>query len=202
MKNKLYLFIFKFIIYSIAATCRYRITGYKNEVFPRKSMEKLLSFWHRNILAFTFIYRYHQAYVLISQSKDGQLISNIVESMGYLTVRGSSRRGAIAALKNLRQITGKTSNNIAITPDGPKGPALKVQPGVIYLSLKTKRPLIAVSANINRKMILPSWDGFIIPLPFSHIHIHISDPYYPDQDKSIERNLKDFEKIMRYDFLH
>jgi lysophospholipid acyltransferase (LPLAT)-like uncharacterized protein len=103
---------------------------------------------------------------MVSASKDGAFLANVLEHFGVQPVRGStSRRGPQA----LRELTSWARRNydLAITPDGPRGPRYVAQEGVIALAQLTGRPIIPVSFNLGWKIRPNSWDRFLIPLPFS-----------------------------------
>jgi lysophospholipid acyltransferase (LPLAT)-like uncharacterized protein len=112
---------------------------------------------------------------LISASKDGALLSRVLKYFHVAPVRGSSsRRGRQALLELTTHI--ESGFNIAITPDGPKGPKYKVQEGIIALAQITGATIIPVSATVNRKWVLKSWDAFQIPKPFAVCDIHLNKP--------------------------
>jgi lysophospholipid acyltransferase (LPLAT)-like uncharacterized protein len=112
---------------------------------------------------------------LVSASKDGGFLAGVLQSFGVQPVRGSSsRRGAQA----LRELTtwAKRGFDLAITPDGPRGPRYVVQPGVIALAQVTEMVIVPVSCNLGWKIQLKSWDKFQIPLPFSRCEMIYEKP--------------------------
>jgi lysophospholipid acyltransferase (LPLAT)-like uncharacterized protein len=112
---------------------------------------------------------------LISASKDGALLAAVMKWMGITPVRGSSsRRGRQALLEMTTHI--EDGYNAAITPDGPKGPKYKAQEGIIALAQITGATIIPVSARVNRKWTVKSWDAFQIPKPFATCEIHLNKP--------------------------
>lgn len=114
---------------------------------------------------------------LISASKDGAFMSAFVEKFGVKVVRGSSsRRGPQALLEATSWMEKKYS--ITITPDGPRGPYYKVQPGIIHLAHVTGSPIIPLSSHIHKKITVNSWDRFQIPLPFSRCDLRFGSPIY------------------------
>jgi lysophospholipid acyltransferase (LPLAT)-like uncharacterized protein len=111
--------------------------------------------------------------ILISQSKDGQILASAVEYMGYQTVRGSSHRGGVAGLLGLMKkvIEG---HKMTIAVDGPRGPIYKVKEGITAVSDKSKRPIIPVRAFPNRKYIFQkSWNKATLPKPFTKIYLAV-----------------------------
>lgn len=124
---------------------------------------------------------------LVSASKDGALLAWILGKFGIASVRGStSRRGPQALLEATRWL--KQGYCIAITPDGPRGPARKIQPGVIALAQVTGCPIVPLSNYTGWKIRLPSWDRFQVPLPFARCEYHEADPIWvPREATDAER---------------
>jgi len=111
--------------------------------------------------------------VLISNSKDGQILASAVEHMGYQTIRGSSHRGGVAGLlAGMRKVMDGHKMTIAV--DGPRGPIYKVKEGITAVSEKTRRPIVPVRGYPNQKIIFKkSWNKATLPLPFSKIELKI-----------------------------
>ncbi len=133
-------------------------------------------FWHRNLLILALQRIYRGAGVLVSSSKDGELIAGPLSELGYLPIRGSSTRQGSRAMKEMIRIS--QSNSLAITPDGPKGPPFTFHAGVFQIALLAKIPIIAVAAHTNREWLFNSWDKFRFPKPFSTITVFYSDPIW------------------------
>jgi lysophospholipid acyltransferase (LPLAT)-like uncharacterized protein len=147
---------------------------------PMRKMEErnerfILAFWHRHLLLMPYSYRGKGISVLVSQSKDGELIARTVARLGIDSSRGSSSRGGIAGMRTLLRKAGE-GWDIAFTPDGPRGPASEVQPGVILAAAATGFPIQPVAVAATRAKRLNSWDRFLIPLPFSRVHFVYGEP--------------------------
>jgi len=112
---------------------------------------------------------------LISASADGEMIARIVERFGIQAARGSSSRRGKEAFRELAE-NFDGGMDVAITPDGPRGPRYRVQQGIIGLAQRTGAPVYPVSWIMDRKIELPSWDRFMIPLPFARCTIIIGEP--------------------------
>ena len=111
---------------------------------------------------------------LVSASKDGAFLARFMEHHGVLPVRGStSRRGPQALLEIAR--VARQGYDLAVTPDGPRGPKYEVQPGVVQLARVTGLPIVPVSAQIHSKKELESWDAFQVPLPFARCEIQVGE---------------------------
>lgn len=170
------------ILKALFLTIRFRLDdrcGISRNSFPEPC---LICFWHNRILGITLAF--HRRYpkklrrgitVLTSPSKDGEILAQFVGAFGMGSVRGSSsRRGSRALLELVRLI--RDGGDIAITPDGPRGPRYSLGPGVILLAQTTGAVIVPTSASYSRCIRMKTWDGFIIPLPFSTISVTMADP--------------------------
>jgi lysophospholipid acyltransferase (LPLAT)-like uncharacterized protein len=152
----------------------------------------LVTFWHNRILGITFAF--HRRYpkrkrngltVLTSPSKDGEILAQLVGAFGMGAVRGSSsRRGSRALLELVRLV--RDSRDIAITPDGPRGPRYSLGPGVILLAQTTGATIVPAHASFSRCLRMKTWDGFLIPLPFSTITVRLDEQITIPKDLSEE----------------
>lgn len=118
-------------------------------------------FWHEYI-PFLFYLRGHcRIAMLVSKHQDAEWLSQAAKHMGFSLVRGSSKRGGDAALRELMRL-GRTLN-LAITPDGPRGPRRQMAPGAVYLSAALQIPIVPVGLGYDSPRRLPTWDRFAIP---------------------------------------
>jgi lysophospholipid acyltransferase (LPLAT)-like uncharacterized protein len=131
---------------------------------------------------------------LISASKDGAFLSSAFKKFGVQPVRGSSSRRGPQALLELTSWV-ERGYNLAITPDGPRGPRYVVQPGVMALASVTGAPVIPVSSHTTRKLTLRSWDGFQIPLPLARCVVTFAEPIFVPRDISDEERLHYCEEL-------
>ena len=122
--------------------------------------------WHETILMSVWYHRDQDVHVMISASRDGELISRVARFFGYTAVRGSSHRGGKEALLELTSYL-KSGKRCAITPDGPRGPRRELKPGVLSLARVTGAPVVPFAFAAEHCWRLRSWDRFIIPKPFS-----------------------------------
>jgi len=135
------------------------------------------AFWHAHLMMMPMIWQSSMPMnMLISDHRDGRLISRIIGYLGIRTVVGSSSRqnGATAALKMLVRVL-KAGEAVAITPDGPRGPRMHVAPGVVMAAKLAGVDIVPVAISARRRKILSSWDRFMIALPFSEGIILIGD---------------------------
>jgi lysophospholipid acyltransferase (LPLAT)-like uncharacterized protein len=121
--------------------------------------------WHENMLLPVCRYARPDVWVLISKHADGQLIAEVCRHLGIRVVRGSTTRGGIGATWQMLQL-GKKSH-LVITPDGPRGPRRRLQPGVVSLAALTGMPIVPVGIGFHRPWRTRSWDRMALPRPFS-----------------------------------
>ena len=150
-------------------------------------------FWHRNLLMMTLQRIYHGAAVMVSSSKDGELIAGPLSELGYVPVRGSSSFMGSSAMREMIKISRKIS--LAITPDGPKGPCYTFHPGLFQIAYLAKIPIVAVAVNANKEWLFNSWDKFRFPKPFARLTIIYSDPIRVNSKEdfvTVETEIRDF----------
>jgi len=172
------------VIRALAATWRYRTVGEQQVKKLRHDKTAILfTIWHGEMLPLLWFHRNQGVAVLVSEHKDGELIAQILEWMGYATIRGSTNRGAGRALIGLVR-TLREGRDVAITPDGPRGPRHKFAPGAVVAANRSGPPIVPTIAHVDRYWQLKTWDGFIIPKPFARItvsygsmtHVHSDSP--------------------------
>jgi lysophospholipid acyltransferase (LPLAT)-like uncharacterized protein len=183
------------LINFIFLTCKKR---YHTHPLPNRNV--IVLFWHGEILMMPkFLQFFHKGFrkfsIIISDHKDGEIIARVVKKFGLGSSRGSTSKGAIKALKNLIKLA-KENYNIAITPDGPRGPRHEiVADGAIYLAQKLKMPIICCNFKASKAFRANSWDHFAVPYPFSTLDMFISAPLHiesmePNEAKAyIQREL-------------
>jgi lysophospholipid acyltransferase (LPLAT)-like uncharacterized protein len=104
--------------------------------------------------------------LLISRHRDGELLARTVGHFGFDTIRGSSSRGGGGALREMMRSL-KVGKCIGFTPDGPRGPRMRVAEGIISIAKLSGVPIVPACYAISRRKVLASWDRFTVPLPFS-----------------------------------
>jgi lysophospholipid acyltransferase (LPLAT)-like uncharacterized protein len=151
----------------------------------------ILCTWHNRLALSLIVYRRylrrpqqgHRLAAIVSASKDGGVVARILEHFGVQPVRGSTSRRGPQALLELTSCA-EQGYDLAITPDGPRGPRYVVQPGVVSLAQLTGLPIVPMCWHLQWKTSLKSWDGFQIPLPFSRGTIHWGEPVYVPREAS------------------
>ena len=158
------------------ALLRVRHVGVERiEACNRSGESYVLSFWHRYLLLMVYSRHRKPIVVMSSKHRDGEYMARTLERFGITAVRGSSTRGGASALREMIDRAGR-GQNIAFTPDGPRGPALVAQPGVVLAAQHTGCPVIPAAIVAERKKVLRSWDGFEIPKPLSRVLFVYGEP--------------------------
>ena len=127
--------------------------------------------------------------VMVSASRDGALLTAVLECFKVQPVRGSTSRRGRQALLELTTWA-ERGYDLAITPDGPRGPCYQVQEGIMSLAQVTGLPIIPVSYNLKWKIRSKSWDRFQVPIPFSHCEMVFDTPILVPRDASDEQRKK------------
>ncbi len=143
----------------------------------------IIALWHAHQCVLYNVKKPHLLNVLISESNDGQIIASATESMGIKTIRGSrGRRGKEAAFELIEKL--EQGENIAITVDGPKGPARVVKKGIINIAKISQVPIVPVTWHTTSKFFLKfnSWDGFRFPICGMKTIALYGEPIYVPQD--------------------
>ena len=169
-----------------------------------KSGQKMIvAIWHQRILVVTGYARRFGGYkpsVMISRSRDGEMIAKVYSRFNFRPIRGSSSRGGKEALANM--VEDLVHHQLAVhILDGPRGPRAVVKPGLIVMAQLSGVPIVPVYISVNRAWVLDSWDSFIVPKPFSTVVIRWDSPIYVPESmdsevfentrKNIERHLKE-----------
>jgi lysophospholipid acyltransferase (LPLAT)-like uncharacterized protein len=141
-------------------------------------------FWHRNQIPLTVLNAKKRAGVLISSSKDGELIAGPLDVLGYKPIRGSSTRGGGKAFMQMLRFLEQAP--VAITPDGPKGPLYKVKSGALQLAKLSQKPIIPIAVDVKGEWLFNSWDKFRIPKPFARINITFGPLFPVEKDDDLE----------------
>lgn len=135
--------------------------------------------WHNRLLIFPIVLRrffpHRKGAALISASRDGDLLSDAIHRFDYDVIRGSSSKLGATALLQLGDVLAKRGD-VVITPDGPRGPAYELGPGIIFLAQKTGAAVLPMNIEYSSCWRVKSWDRFIIPRPFSKVRVMIGRP--------------------------
>jgi len=161
-------------------TLRYEIDDRAGIVGRPVTENYIGALWHNRLLVFPLILRrffpQRHGAALISASRDGDLLADAVQRFGYDVVRGSSSRLGASAILQLTQVLA-AGGDVVITPDGPRGPAYELGPGIIFLAQKSGAAVLPMNLEYSRCWRLGSWDRFIVPRPFAKVRVLINRPH-------------------------
>ncbi|SNB45018.1 lysophospholipid acyltransferase family protein [Geobacter sp. DSM 9736] len=142
--------------------------------------------WHSRLCVSPFAYQGNKGHILISSHGDGEIIARITALFGFEHIRGSSSKGADKALKQMLRLA-RRNEDLIVTPDGPRGPAEVVKPGVAQIAKLTGLPVLPFAISASRKVRLKSWDRFMIPLPFTKCFFVWGEPLRCGVEEEIEQ---------------
>jgi hypothetical protein len=175
-------------------TLRYDINGNAGLVQPEINPKPVIfALWHNRIFTMPPIWKLtggknRSTVVLTSASKDGSTLATAMEFFGIGSIRGSSSRRAVSALIGMKKAL-QEGKDVCVTPDGPKGPRYRVQPGLLKIAQATGVDIVPIHIRYTSAWRLSSWDRFVIPKPFSKVTIVFDKPIQVQKELTEE----DFE---------
>jgi lysophospholipid acyltransferase (LPLAT)-like uncharacterized protein len=184
----------------LAATWRYRVSGWAHVAAARATGRPIVYIlWHSRILPLLYHRRDEGLALLISRHRDGGYLAGLSERWGYRVVRGSSRRGGEVGLLGLvRALERETGAEVALTPDGPRGPAERMKPGALAAAQHANALVIAAGARASSAWWIRSWDRFCLPKPFAAIEVVYSAPLAVGQGKdALRQGMAAAERALR-----
>jgi len=143
----------------------------------------IFTLWHGQLLPLVHFHRHEGIVALVSEHGDGEYLTSVLERYGFGTARGSSTRGGTRGLKGLIRAARK-GQDLALTPDGPRGPARVFKPGALVVAQTTGLPVIPVGMGASSGWRFGSWDGFLVPHPFARIVLGYGAPLTVPRDAS------------------
>jgi len=185
MRRTILIFIYRYVIpygglllvKALSATYRIRIINPENEqdVLDRRG-SLIYASWHQRFFpGITFFSQRKPIAIMISQSRDGEMIARVVDILGWCPVRGSSTRGGVTALRQLKDLA-RDGYRIGHIVDGPKGPFGQVKPGLLRIAQVAGKPIVPTLTSAEKKWVFNSWDRFMVPKPFSRVVIRFGEP--------------------------
>ena len=191
-------FSFNILLRCVCGSNRLTVTG---ENIFREYVEQggnIFAFWHSHLFYLAYFYVKHvqrrKIAMLVSLSRDGDYGAALVRRLHQDAVRGSTSRGGQRAVRKLAAKIAEGCN-IAITPDGPRGPARHVNEGIVKLAQITGARIIPLSYDATSKRLLKSWDRFVIVKPFGRVHVAFGEPI------EVPRNITPYERSQYRDRL-
>ncbi len=174
------------LVGALFATTRARRVGEEHwRRFREQGQPVIYVFWHGQLLPLVHYRRGEGIVVLVSEHADGEYVTRVIEHHGFGTVRGSSTRGATKGLKGLIRAA-REGKDLALTPDGPRGPAHVLKPGALLVAQATGLPVIPLAVGASSGWRFRSWDGFLVPRPLARITIEYAPPVHVPRDASRE----------------
>ena len=182
---------------ALISTLRVRVLG-EQFLPPLGGKGIIYCFWHSNLLSLAYLYRNRNIHVLVSGHRDGEYIVRITKHLGYGAIRGSSTRGGA---RSVAEALDKLERGVSVgvTPDGPRGPRQQFKPGALFLAKESGAPIIMGACIPERAWRLKSWDGFIVPKPFSRTVLALTDYIRVPRemtDEEMERKRLELEETL------
>jgi lysophospholipid acyltransferase (LPLAT)-like uncharacterized protein len=172
------------------ATGRWEIRNSQHaDSYWREGKPFIISFWHGRMLILPCMWpTTAKMHMLISMHRDGEMIARAIGHFGHGTVRGSAAKpgsnkdkGGAAALRGMLKAL-KASEYVGITPDGPRGPRMRATDGIVTVARMAGVPIMPCSFSCRSRVVLNTWDRFVLPLPFSRGVIIWGEPIFVARD--------------------
>jgi lysophospholipid acyltransferase (LPLAT)-like uncharacterized protein len=180
------------LMHALGHTARFRVMGYERvQGMMKAGSGFILAIWHGRTLLPIHYCRGLGIWAITSLSRDGEIQTRTVSRFGYRIIRGSTGRGGIkAALAACKKI--QKGGVLAITPDGPLGPANEVQEGTVFLARHTGCPIIPIGVGARFRKLMNIWDSYMIPMPFTRCALVFGEPIHlSESDNQPEKTIKD-----------
>lgn len=166
--------------------------------FRERGQPVVFVFWHGQLLPLVHYHRHEGVVVLVSDHADGEYITRVIERHGFDTTRGSSTRGGIKGLKGLIR-SAREGRDLAVTPDGPRGPARVFKPGALLAAQMTGAPIIPVAAGASAAWRFESWDAFLVPKPLSRVTLEYGEPRWVEREAdedALARHAREIQDVL------
>lgn len=176
----------------LGATWRVTVRDDHDARPQRKSPSPFIyCFWHSALLPMSFVFRRRNISAIVSASRDGKIAATVARGWGHGVIFGSSSRGGTSAMRDALRTLAQ-GGSIAMTPDGPRGPAQVAKPGVAQIAAAGSVAVVPLRLCVDRAWRLGSWDGFIIPKPFSRVTITVGRPLTAPKEARKEEAMNHF----------
>ncbi len=194
IKSKIYSFFGRLLLSTLFRLNKYVVSGEEHLIQAIKSGKPImLCSWHgRLTYASYYLFRSKvHPWAIASKHFDAEIMAGIIQKWGFRLIRGSSSRGGKEVVRKMDEIFQTKNNIIALTNDGPRGPAKIAKPGSISIAKKHDAIIISISGTSTKYWELKSWDKFRLPKPFGFVKISIAPPLnYNQQTKTLEDDSK------------
>jgi lysophospholipid acyltransferase (LPLAT)-like uncharacterized protein len=163
-----------------ARTLRFRIEDQANVIGAPPNERYIGALWHNRLLLLPFVIKRflpeRRGAALISGSRDGALLADLVERFGFEVVRGSSSKKGVSAIRQLAEVIA-SGKDVVITPDGPRGPAYELGQGIVFLAQQSGAEVVPINMEYSSSWRVKSWDRFVLPKPFSTVRVIFGRPH-------------------------
>ncbi|GFM35480.1 lysophospholipid acyltransferase family protein [Desulfovibrio psychrotolerans] len=187
------------IVRTLYATLRFTEQGRETvDDLDARGEPMVFALWHDELFPVVHAKRNLGLVAVISQSSDGEYLSQFMEMFGVRTARGSSSRGGVKALLQVSRMLRKEGLHACLTVDGPRGPRHKAKEGAAFIAARANARIVPIRLHMDRSYKFErAWDKFQIPLPFSRVHVVFGEPYHlpeGEMDKEfLEQASRDLE---------
>ena len=172
------------LVSSLFGTVRIRRSGTEHYLGHRNSGQSVIFvFRHQHLLPLIHVHRSEGIVVLVSQHRDGELVNRVMAKRGFGSVRGSSTRGGSNGLRSLIRSL-NSGRDVAVTPDGPRGPSGTFKPGAFLAAKLSGAPVVPIAVGATPSWAPATWDNLLVPLPFAEVRIE----YLPSRRVPPEAN--------------
>ena len=169
--------------HGLATTWRFEVAG-GDHLARVASGPFVFALWHHTLLPLLWWHRHRDITLLVSAHRDGELVARAARRMGYRLARGSSTRCGASGYRGLLRALAAGSV-VAVTPDGPVGPAGVVKPGIVRAAQRAGAPVLPVTARVDHCWRLRSWDRLTVPRPFARVVVEYGRPLLLHGDPSV-----------------
>jgi lysophospholipid acyltransferase (LPLAT)-like uncharacterized protein len=186
VRNKILSWIAYFIIWCLKMSYRFKHVQNENRdkaMSESASKSYVFSMWHQNVIPGMLSQWGRHHHILLSSSKDGDMLEVAAKKMNYVSARGSSTRGGTEAMMKIIKAL-KEGFNAAVTPDGPLGPPKKLKGGVLNMARESGAAILPLYVEAASFKSFNSWDKLRLPLPFTKIIVIYGEPFYVPKEAS------------------
>ncbi|WP_244147395.1 lysophospholipid acyltransferase family protein [Desulfovermiculus halophilus] len=173
--------MFAFLSWTVRAwsrTLRYKRLGFAPVQEARAQGPVIFALWHDELFAPCYLHRDEQIVAVVSASRDGEILAQVMARLGFQLARGSSSRNGMQAVRRVLQLIERSRSDAVLTVDGPKGPRHEVKEGAVYIAAKSGLPVVPVRVHAHPvKRFSKAWDKFQLPLPGARCVVHYGRPY-------------------------
>ncbi len=193
--------IYKAYMHFVFLTSRRVFYNYES-LLNRKDEDQsiLAAIWHQDVLLTPFAFRNYNVVTMVSKSDQGEIMALVVRRMGFIPVRGGSSMGGVKALAEvIEYVRTHRRTFLGLTVDGSRGPKYKVKKGIVIIGKESGAPIYTIRAWAKRKILLPTWDNTLVPLPFNEFAFFFGEPVIVQPDAgpdTLEEKRQEVEDIL------